>query len=121
MARGWLRGSAALMLVLAASCAGSPTPRQQIQSTEQAALAPLKAKYPDIITAFDISGKKLNIAIDANGYIQTGDDEVDQFKKDAASAWRAAWVKAHPHEHAALTVVFTDYINRVWATLHAQA
>ena len=122
MARGWLRRViTALALAFATSCASAPTPAQQIVNTEQAALAPLKAKYPNIVTAFNISGKRLDISIDANGYIQTGDDKIDQFKKDAKHAWLAAWTKAHPHEHAKLTVRFMDFMSRVWATLKVQA
>lgn len=112
---------ALLLLAGVASCAQQPTPAERIESTEQASLAPLKAKYPDIVTAFDITGNRLDLAIDANGYIQTGDDEVDRFKSDAASAWRTAWMKAHPHQHAMLTLRLMDFMNRVWATEHVRA
>jgi hypothetical protein len=121
MARGWSPALAALTLLLAASCAAQPTPQERVESTEQAALAPLKAKYPDIVTAFDISGNRLDLAIDANAYIQTGDDQIAAFKTDAKNAWRNAWIKAHPQQHAALTVRLMDFMNRVWGTEHTRA
>lgn len=116
-----MRLIAALLLLAVASCAVQPTPAERVEATEQASLAPLKAKYPDIVTAFDITGNRLDLAIDANGYIQTGDDKIDRFKADAANAWRTAWMKAHPHRHAMLTVRLMDFMNRDWATEHVRA
>lgn len=110
-----IRVTGALMaLSMLAACATAPTPQERAEATEQSVLAPLKAKYPAIVTAFDISGKRLDLSIDANGYIQTGDDTIVQFKSDAAAAWRKAWTKAHPREHATLTLRFMDYMNRTW-------
>jgi hypothetical protein len=121
MARGWSLALAAFTLLLAASCAAQPTAQERVESTEQAALAPLKTKYPDIVTAFDITGNRLDLAIDANAYLQTGDDEIGVFKTDATNAWRSAWIKAHPHQHAALTIRLMDFMNRVWGTEHTRA
>jgi hypothetical protein len=58
----------------------------------------------------------LDLSIDANAYIQTDDDVVAKFKRDAAGAWRSAWIKAHPHEHAMLTLRLVDFMSRNWAT-----
>lgn len=120
MAIRWSRAVGALALILAVSCAAQPTPQERIESTEQAALAPFKAKYPDIVTAFNIAGNRLDVAIDANAYISTDDNVIDQLKADAPKAWSAAWLKAHPHEHAALTVRLRDFMNRTWDTEHAR-
>ncbi len=120
MATRWLRAGAALSLLLAAACA-QPTPAQRAAAVEQTALAPLKAKYPDIITAFDPAGTRLDVAIDANAYIQTDDDVVDRFKSDAAKAWRTAWIAAHPHQHTLLTVRLIDAIARPWVVEHIRA
>lgn len=107
--------------MLAASCASAPTPQERVQATETAALAPLKTKYSDIVTAFNIKGARLDIAIDANAYDSTGDSVLAQFRSDAADAWKTAWMKAHPHAHAALTVRLLDFMNRVWNTQHVKA
>ncbi len=110
-----------LLALALASCSSAPTPKEQIATTELAKLAPLKAKYPAIVTDFDITGTRLDLSIDANGYIETGDDDVARFKVEAAKAWRSAWEAAHPHKHAMLTLRFIDFINRVWFSerLHA--
>jgi hypothetical protein len=121
MANGWSRAVVALLLTLVVSCAAQPTPQEQIETTEQASLAPLKAKYPAIVTSFNISGNRLDIAIDANAYIQTDDSVIDRFKPDATAAWRAAWIKAHPHQHATLTIRLLDFTNRQWDIEHTRA
>jgi len=121
MATLWSRLGLALLLT-AAACTPQPTPQQQIDARETAALQPLKAQYPDIVVAFNFKGTtQLDIAIDANGYISTGDDDVDKFKKVALNDWRSAWSAAHPHEHANLTLRFVDFMGRTWVTEHVKA
>ena len=114
MSRSLPRAVAALSLAFLAACASAPTAQERAAATEQSVLAPLKAKYPDIVTSFDISGKRLDLSIDANGYIRTGDDAIAAFKGEAGAAWRKAWMKAHPGKHATLTLRFVDYVNRTW-------
>lgn len=122
MATLWSRVGIALVLVLGAACAPQPSAQAQIEAKETAALAPLKAAYPDIVVAFNMKGKtQLDIAIDANGYISTGDNDVDKFKARASRDWRTAWTAAHPHEHALLTVRLVDFMGRTWVTEHVQA
>jgi hypothetical protein len=122
MATLWSRAGIALVLILGAACAPAQTPQQQIDAQETAALQPLKTQYPDIVIAFNMKGAtQLDIAIDANGYISTGDDVLDKFRALAIRDWRDAWVAAHPHEHAALTLRMVDFMGRTWVTEHAQA
>jgi hypothetical protein len=122
MATLWSRAAIALLLTLVVACAPQPTPQQQIDAKETAALGPLKAQYPDIVVAFDMKGTtQLDISIDANGYISTGDNDVDKFKALAIRDWRSAWISAHPHEHGKLTLRLVDFMGRTWATEHAQA
>ncbi|HEX8806803.1 MAG TPA: hypothetical protein VF741_07630 [Candidatus Aquilonibacter sp.] len=122
MATLWSRAGIALLLALAAACSPQPTPQQQVDAQETAALQPLKTQYPDIVVAFDMKGAtQLDISIDANGYISTGDNDVDKFKALAIRDWRSAWIAAHPHEHATLTLRLVDFMGRTWATEHAQA
>jgi outer membrane usher protein FimD/PapC len=121
MAIRWSRAIAALVLAVTASCATAQSPQERIESTEQAALAPLKAKYPDLVTAFDLAGNRLDLSIDANAYIQTDDNVVERFKHDAAGAWRSAWMKAHPGQHATLTLRLVDFMSRSWATERIRA
>ena len=114
MANLWLRAGLGLTLLLGAACAPHPTAQEQIDATETTALAPLKAKYPDIVVAFDPKGTRLDISIDANGYISISDDDVERFKAGASRDWLAAWTLAHPHQHAQLTVRLVDFMGRVW-------
>ncbi len=120
MARLWSRTGLALLVALAA-CAPQPSAQEQLTAQETAALAPLKAKYPDIVVAFAPVGTRLDISIDANGYISTGDDAVAAFKTRASHDWRNAWIAAHPHQHALLTVRMVDFIGRTWLTEKVQA
>ena len=122
MATLWSRAGIVLLLVLGAGCAPHPSPQEQIDAQETAALAPLKAAYPDIVVAFDMKGTtQLDISIDANGYISTGDNDVDKFKAAASHDWRIAWSAAHPHEHAVLTLRLVDFMGRTWVTEHVRA
>lgn len=122
MARLWSHTGIALLLLLGAACAPHPSVQEQIDAQETATLAPLKAAYPDVITAFNMKGAtQLDIAIDANGYISTGDNDVDKLKARVSRDWRAAWVQAHPHQHALLTVRLVDFMGRTWVTEHVQA
>jgi len=116
----WSRAGVAFILIVAA-CAPQPTPQQRIDAKETAALRPLKDAYPDIVSAFNLYGTRLDIAIDANGYISTGDNDVAKFKTLASRDWREAWASAHPHQHAVLTVRLVDFIGRTWATEHVKA
>jgi hypothetical protein len=116
----WSRASLALLVCLA-SCAPHPSAQEQIDAKETAALAPLKAKYPDIVVAFNLKGTtELDIAIDANGYISTGDDAVEAFKARASRDWRTAWSASHPQQHALLTVRLMDFMGRTWVTEHVK-
>jgi hypothetical protein len=119
MARLWSRAGLALLIALAA-CAPHPSPQEEITAKETASLAPLKAKYPDIVVAFNPSGARLDIAIDANGYISTDDDAVTAFKARALQQWRTAWSAAHPHQHVLLTVRLVDFMGRTWVTEHVK-
>lgn len=122
MARLWSRAGIALVLILGTACAPQPTAQQQIDTQETASLAPLKTAYPDIVVAFNMKGAtQLDIAIDANGYISTADNDVDKFKALAAEDWRAAWTDAHPHQHALLTLRLVDFMGRTWVTEHVKA
>jgi hypothetical protein len=115
------RAAAALVLFLPVACSTAPTPQQRVESTEQSELAPLKKKYPDIVTAFDTFGNRLDLSIDANAYIRTGDDVLDRFRSDASAAWKRAWTKAHPRRHAVLTVRFVDFMRRTWVQENVKA
>ena len=121
MAKLWLHAGILPALAVLAACAPHPTAQEQIAAKETTVLAPLKAKYPDIVVAFDPKGTRLDISIDANGYISTGDDDIDRFKGAISRDWRAAWSAAHPHEHALLTVRLTDFMGRTWVTEHVKA
>jgi hypothetical protein len=121
MAKLWSLTLLAFMVALSTACAPHPSAQEQIDAKETAALAPLKAKFPDIVVAFDPKGTRLDISIDANGYISTSDDDVNAFKARMSRDWRAAWSAAHPHQHALLTVRLVDFVGRTWVTEHTKA
>jgi hypothetical protein len=121
MAKLCTRLGAVVALAFLTACAAHVSPQARIDQPEVAALASLKTGYPDIVVAFNIYGQRLDISIDANGYISTGDDAVAQFKTRILQQWRTAWTAAHPHQHALLTVRLVDFMGRTWSTQHIRA
>jgi hypothetical protein len=105
----------AVCFALAATLAAcsSPSPRQQVNDVEIAAMAPLKHQYPDVVMGFDVRPQStLIVSVDLQHYIDDDDDTIAAMKRDALARWRAAWVAAHPHAHATLRVRFIDFIGR---------
>ncbi|MGA8326999.1 MAG: hypothetical protein WB757_13055 [Candidatus Cybelea sp.] len=95
-----------------AACS-SPSPRQQVNDVEIAAMAPLKHQYPDVVMGFDVRPQStLILSVDLQHYIEADDDTIAALKRDALARWRAAWTAEHPHTHAILRVRFIDFIGR---------
>ena len=122
MATLWSRVGIALLLILGSACAPQPSAQEQIDAKETAALAPLKAAYPDIVVAFNMKGTtQLDISIDANGYISIGDNDVDKFKARAVARLACRVVAGASAPARALTLRLVDFMGRTWATEHMQA
>jgi hypothetical protein len=105
----------AVCFAVAATLAGcsSPSPRQQVNDVEIAAMAALKHQYPDVVMGFDIrQPTTLIVSVDLQHYIETDDDTIAAMKRDALARWRAAYTAAHPHTRAMLHVRFIDFIGR---------
>jgi hypothetical protein len=105
----WRRATGIVAAIAIAACSSAPSPSEQSETAERAAMAPLKAAYPDVVMGFDINGPAVNIAIDLNGLISMDQDAEDAMKAKAVSQWRAAWLASHPHEHAKLTIRLIDF------------
>lgn len=76
-------------------------------------MAPLKSRYSGLVMGFDVHPPTtLVVSIDLQQYIETDDDTIAAMKRDALAHWRSAWIAAHPHAHATLTVRFIDFIGR---------
>ena len=103
--------AAVALLTAAAACTASPSAQERAQSAELAQLAPLKTKFPGVLTGFDVSkDTTLIVAVDVQAIIDSMEDSDQQgMKAMVLDKWRDAWRAAHPHQHAKLTVRFIDY------------
>jgi hypothetical protein len=99
---------AALALLLAA-CASQQSPAQRVESIERAAMTPLKTQYPDVIMGFDFHGTSVDVSVDINAMDQMDDDKEDAMRAAALRDWRNAWLQAHPHGHAKLTMRIINF------------
>ena len=107
-----LRTIAAVALLTAVTACSAPqSANERAQSAELAQLAPLKAKFPGVLTGFDIRGDTtLVVAVDVQAIIDSMEDSDEAgMKAVVLDKWRDAWRANHPHEHAKLTVRFIDY------------
>lgn len=95
-----------------AACSPAPSPSQKTDAAERAAMAPLKASYPDAVMGFDFHGTTLDVSIDMNGLISLDEDQEDALKKAAVSRWRSTWRASHPHQHGTLTIRLIDFQGR---------
>jgi hypothetical protein len=107
-----LRTIAAVALLTAVTACSAPqSAKERAQSAELAQLAPLKAKFPGVLTGFDVtSDTTLVVSVDVQAIIDTMEDSDQQgMKAIVVDKWRDAWRAAHPHQHATLNVRFIDY------------
>jgi hypothetical protein len=107
---------AGAMAVFIGACS-APAPQQATTDAEVAAMMPLKRHYSDIVMGFDVRPQtRLIVSVDLQQYIETDDATIAAIRRDALARWRAAWIAAHPHQHAVLQVRFIDFIGRKVAT-----
>jgi hypothetical protein len=104
---------AVLCAVLALSACGGPSPQEQIETSERAAMTPVKDTYPDVVMGFDFHGPVVDMSVDLNKEIDMDDPAEAAMKADALKRWRAAWLQTHPHQHAMLTVRILDFRGTV--------
>ena len=103
----------AAVLVALAGCSSQPSPQEQIETTERAAMQPLKAHYPGVVMGFDFHGTTADVSVDLNEEIQMDDTKEDAMRAEAVRDWREAWMRAHPHEHAHLLLRILDFRGNV--------
>jgi len=108
MERIWRAAAAALFLMVTA-CSSAPSPQEQTENTERAAMTPLKTKYPEVVMGFDFHGPVADVSVDSNAELDMDDSVEDAMRNQAFTMWRAAWQKTHPGEHATLTVRILDF------------
>lgn len=107
---------AAAAAVLIAACS-SVSQKPESTDAEIAAMMPLKRQYSDVVMGFDVRPEStLIVSVDLQQYIETDDETIAAIRRDALARWRAAWVAAHPHQHAVLQVRFIDFVGRKVAT-----
>jgi hypothetical protein len=86
---------------------------QRLDDAEIEALAPLKARYADIVMGFDIKPQTtLIVSVDLQSYIDTDDDTLAAMRREALARWRSIWHARHPGAHAVVSVRFIDFIGR---------
>ncbi len=99
------RGAAVLLLALVA-CAPAKPSQNDIAA---AALAPLKARYPNVIMGFDVHGTSVNVSIDLQALDSMDEDKEDAMDADALRTWAKTWHAEHPKSHAKLTMHIIDF------------
>jgi hypothetical protein len=102
--------AAGLLLV---SCSSPPSQEEQTEAAERAALAPLKAAFPDVIMGYDFHGKSVDVSVDLNAMMSMDEDTEDAMKARALRDWSSAWRAQHRKEHGVLTVRIMDFRGRV--------
>lgn len=103
------RYAIAALFVALCACSAQPTADERIDATERAAMQPLKTHYPDVVMGFDFHGTAVDVSVDVNEEIQMDDQAEDAMRAEAVRAWREAWLHAHPHQHARLSLRFLDF------------
>ncbi len=107
------RHTALALLIALAACSSSPSPQERVETTERDAMQPLKTHYPDVVMGFDFHGTTADVSVDLNEEIQMDDAKENAMRAEAVRDWRAAWLRAHPHEHAKLLVRILDFRGNV--------
>ena len=102
----WPRRLTALLFCILAACS-SPPPSADDRAA--GTLAPLKARYPQVIMGFDVHGTSLDVSVDLDQLASMDEDKEDAMKADALKTWAKTWSAEHPHEHATLTVRIVDF------------
>lgn len=101
--------AAATLLLTLIACNAQPSPEEQRDTTERAAMTPLKDHYPDVVMGFDFHGNTLDMSVDPNGEMDLDDSKDAAMKAEALRRWRAAWMQTHPGAHGTLTVRVIDF------------
>src|SRR5579884_1286319 len=114
----WVRGAQLLPAIACALAACSaPAPRvNPVIVKEQAAVAPLKSKYKDVITGLDVKDRTLIMYVEPNAMSSMDEDAEAAMKADALHRWEKAWTSAHPHQHGKLSLSVRDYFGRALST-----
>jgi hypothetical protein len=114
----WMRP---IQVLAAAACAltacSAPAPHvNSLIAKEQAAVAPLKSKYKDVITGLDVKDRTLIMYVEPNAMSSMDEDAEAAMKADALHRWQKAWTGAHPHQHGKLSLSVRDYFGREIST-----
>lgn len=83
-----------------------------VLAKEQAAVAPLKDKYKDVVTGTDVKDATLVMYVDVNNMYSMDEDAEAAMKADALARWKSVWSGAHPHKHAVLHLTLRDYYGK---------
>jgi hypothetical protein len=114
MLRGIL-ATATIGCVLAACAPAAPRTSPDL-AKEQAAVAPLKTKYKDVVTGVEIKDRTLILYVEPNAMYSMDVDVESAMKAEALSRWKRAWSDTHPHKHATLRLSVRDYFGRELST-----
>jgi hypothetical protein len=109
---------AATVCALAACSAPAPKVNSAV-AKEQAAVAPLKTRYKDVVTGVEVRDRTLVLYVEPNAMLSMDQGAEDAMKADALNRWKRAWSSTHPHKHATLKLSVRDYFGRVLSTSSA--
>ena len=83
-----------------------------VLAKEQAAVAPLKDKYKDVVTGTDVKDATLIVYVDVNSMYSMDEDAEAAMKADALGRWKSVWISTHPRKHAVLHLSLRDYYGK---------
>ena len=111
--------AAAIVATIIASCSPAPSPQQQTEERERDLMAPLKTKYPTVVTGYDFKGTTVDISVDPNELLQLGEDEQAAMEAAALDRWKSTWHATHSG-HAVVTVRLIDFRGTPWSKKSAR-
>lgn len=109
-------GAAAVFGCILAACSQPAHSVNPVLAKEQSAVAPLKAKYKDVITGVEVKDRTLILYVEPNAMYSMDEDSEAAMKADALDRWKKAWTSAHPREHGTLHLSVRDYFGRALST-----
>lgn len=100
------------MLGCAAAACSQPASVNPILAKEQAAVAPLKSTYKDVVTGTDVQDRTLILYVDVDNMLSMDEQAEIDMKAAALKRWEGVWRSAHPHEHGTVRLSVRDYYGK---------
>lgn len=100
------------MLGCAAAACSQPASVNPVQAKEEAAVAPLKARYKNVVTGTDVKDRTLILYVDVNNMLSMDEQAEIDMKAAALQRWKGVWSKAHAGKHGVVRLSVRDYYGK---------